>query len=119
MQTRFNEGLRRGNVNSYNAAIAISHLALLPKLLTPDKRYSNAVEGDGASVKRKILRGLNGIAMVPDKDMRLRIAMLRRSGFKMYELAAMEFADETGSMYIAQSDVDALEVRVRQSSLTI
>lgn len=115
MQTPFNEGLRRGNVNSYNAAYCdFTSLRYYQKLLTPDKRYSNAVEGDGTFGKKgKFYMDFNGIAMVPDKDMPLRIAMLPAEVLKMYELAAMEFADETGSMYIAQSDVDALEVRVR------
>ena len=45
--------------------------------------------------------------------MALKIAMLPAEVLKMYELAAMEFADETGSMYIAQTDQDALEVRIR------
>jgi len=31
----------------------------------------------------------------------------------MYVLSEMEFADETGSMYIAQTDVDQFEVRIR------
>ena len=115
MQTPFNEGLRRGNVNSCNAAYCdFTSLRYYQKLLTPDKRYSNAVEGDGTFGKKgKFYMDFNGIAMVPDKDMPLRIAMLPAEVLKMYELAAMEFADETGSMYIAQSDVDALEVRVR------
>jgi hypothetical protein len=41
------------------------------------------------------------------------ILYLPQEVMKMYELAAMEFADETGSMYIAQTDVDSLEVRIR------
>ncbi len=55
----------------------------------------------------------NGIAVVPDKDMPVRFAFLPAEALKMYELAAMEFADETGSMYIAQTDQDQLEVRIR------
>lgn len=115
MQTPFNEGLRRGNANMYNAAYCdFTSLRYYQKLLTPDKRYSNSVEGDGTfGSKGKFYLDFNGIAMVPDKDMPLRIAMLPAEVLKMYELCAMEFADETGSMYIAQSDVDQLEVRVR------
>jgi hypothetical protein len=39
--------------------------------------------------------------------------MLPAEVLKMYELCAMQFADETGSMYIAQSDADEFEVRIR------
>jgi hypothetical protein len=115
MQTPFNEGLRRGSIGSYNAAYCdFTTLRYYQKLLTPDKRYANAVEGDGTFGKKgKFYMDFNGIAMCPDKDMPLRIAMLPAEVLKMYELCSMAFADETGSMYIAQSDADALEVRIR------
>lgn len=115
MQTPFNEGLRRGNVGSYNAVWTdFTSLKYYQKLLTPDKRYVNSSEGDGTfGSKGKFYLDFNGIPVVPDKDMALKFAFLPAEVLKMYELAAMEFADETGSMYIAQSDVDALEVRIR------
>lgn len=115
MQTPFNEGLRRGNVGKYNAAWTdFTTLRYYQKLLTPDKRYANTKEGDGTfGNKGDFYLDFNGIPMVPDKDMPTKIALLPAEVLKMYELCAMEFADETGSMYIAQSDADALEVRVR------
>lgn len=115
MQTPFNEGLRRGNVNGYNAAWCdFTGIRYYQKLLTPDKRYANTSEGDGTfGSKGKFYLDFNGIPMVPDKDMSLKMMFLPAEVLKMYELAAMEFADETGSMYIAQTDVDALEVRIR------
>jgi hypothetical protein len=115
MQTPFNEGLRRGNVNGFNAVWTdFTSLRYYQKLLTPDKRYANTSEGDGTfGSKGKFYLDFNGIPVVPDKDMALKMAFLPAEVLKMYELAAMEFADETGSMYIAQSDVDALEVRIR------
>lgn len=115
MQTPFNEGLRRGNVNGYNAAWCdFTGIRYYQKLLTPDKRYANTSEGDGTfGSKGKFYLDFNGIPMVPDKDMSLKFMFLPAEVLKMYELAAMEFADETGSMYIAQTDVDALEVRIR------
>jgi len=115
MQTPFNEGLRRGNVNGYNAVWTdFTSLRYYQKLLTPDKRYANTAEGDGTfGSKGKFYLDFNGIPVVPDKDMSLKFAFLPAEVLKMYELAAMEFADETGSMYIAQTDVDALEVRIR------
>jgi len=115
MQTPFNEGLRRGNVGSYNAVYTdFTSLRYLQKLMTPDKRYSNTVEGDGTfGNKGKFYMDFNGIPVVPDKDAPLKFAFLPAEVLVMYELAAMEFADETGSMYIAQSDQDQLEVRIR------
>lgn len=115
MQTPFNEGLRRGSVNSYNAVFTdFTSLRYYQKLLTPDKRYSNTMEGDGTfGSKGKFYMDFNGIPVVPDKDMPARFVFLPAEVLKMYELAAMQFADETGSIYIAQSDQDALEVRVR------
>ncbi len=50
---------------------------------------------------------------VPDKDCPTRIFMLPPDVLKMYVLAELEFADETGSMYIAQTSSDSFEVRIR------
>lgn len=115
MQNPYNEGLRRGNVGSYNAVWTdFTSLRYYQKLLTPDKRYNNTSQGDGTfGSKGKFYMDFNGIPVVPDKDMSLKFAFLPAEVLKMYELCAMEFADETGSMYIAQSDADQLEVRVR------
>jgi len=115
LQTPYNEGLRRGNVGKYNAVWTdFTSLRYYQKLLTPDKRYVNTSKGDGTfGNKGEFYLDFNGIPVVPDKDMALKFAFLPAEVLKMYELAAMEFADETGSMYIAQTDVDALEVRVR------
>lgn len=115
MQNPFNEALRRGNVGKLNAIYTdFATLRMYQKLLTPDKRYANTSEGDGSfGNKGQFYLDFNGIPVVPDKDMPSTLLFLPAEVLKMYELAAMEFADETGSMYIAQSDVDALEVRIR------
>lgn len=115
MQNPYNEGLRRGNAQNYNAAWCdFTSLRYYQKLLTPDKRYVNATEGDGTFGKKgKFFMDFNGVAVVPDKDCPTRFFFLPAEVLKMYILAEMEFADETGSMYIAQSDVDSYEVRVR------
>lgn len=115
MQNPFNEGLRRGNAGHFNAAYTdFTSLRYYQKLLTPDKRYTNTSEGDGTfGDKGKFYMDFNGIPVVPDKDMPTRFAFLPAEVLVMYELAAMEFADETGSMYIAQTDQDQLEVRIR------
>lgn len=115
MQNPFNEGMRRGNAGNFNAAYTdFTSLRWYQKLLTPDKRYANTTEGDGTfGNKGKFYLDFNGIPVVPDKDMPSKFLFIPAEVLVMYELAAMEFADETGSMYIAQSDQDQLEVRVR------
>jgi hypothetical protein len=55
----------------------------------------------------------NGVPWVPDKDCPQTILGLDADDWKAYVLAEMEFADETGSMYIAQTSADQLEVRIR------
>lgn len=114
MQQAYNEGLRRGGAKYSAAYCDFNSLRYYQKLLTADKRYSNTVSGDGGfAAKDKFFLDFNGLPLVPDKDCPTRIFFLPMDAFKFYELASMEFADETGSMYIAQSSVDALEVRVR------
>jgi hypothetical protein len=117
MQKSYNDGLRRGGTANgrYSAGyVDFDSLRMYQKLLTADKRYINTVKGDGGfAQKDKFYLDFNGIPLVPDKDCPQRIFFLPMDVFKMYVLAEMEFADETGSMYIAQTSVDALEVRIR------
>lgn len=115
MQTPYNEGLRRGNMGKYSATWTdFTTLRYYQKLLTADKRYNNTIEADGTfGNKGQFYMDFNGTPVVPDKDNPIRIAMLPAEVLKMYVLAELEFADETGSMYIAQTDVDAFEVRLR------
>ena len=117
MQKAYNDGLRRGGTANgrYSAGyVDFDTLRMYQKLLTADKRYINTTKGDGGfAAKDKFYLDFNGIALVPDKDCPQRVFFLPMDVFKMYVLAEMEFADETGSMYIAQTSVDALEVRIR------
>jgi hypothetical protein len=84
------------------------------KLLTADKRYVNTVKGDGGfAAKDKNFLEFNGMPIVADKDCPTRMFFLNEKHIEKYVLAEMEFADETGSMYIAQTDNDQLEVRIR------
>lgn len=84
------------------------------KLLVPDKRHTNTVKGDGGfgDVGKSYLE-FNGKPVVADKDCPTRMFFLKGGNIVKYVLAEMEFADETGSMYIAAADNDQLEVRVR------
>lgn len=114
MQTPFNEGLRRGNVGSYSAIWTdFTSLRYYQKLLTPDKRYAS-MEADGTfGSKGKFYLDFNGIPLVPDQDMPLRMIFTPSEIWKMYVLKEMEFADEGGSQFIPQAEVDSFETRIR------
>lgn len=114
LQRAWNAGLRRGAAK-YSAIYSdFDSIRMYQKLLTPDKRYSNTQKGDGGfSEKDKTYLEFNGVAWVPDKDAPQRIFFLPEDLLTNYVLCEMEFADETGSMMIAQTSADAFEVRVR------
>lgn len=114
MQNAYNQGLRRGG-GEYSAIYCdFDSLRMYQKLLTADKRFNNTINGDGGFAKKdKFYLDFNGIPLVPDKDSPQRIFFLEEDSFKNYVLAEMEFADETGSMMIAQTGADEFEVRVR------
>lgn len=84
------------------------------KLLTADKRYVNVVKGDGGfSDENKTYLEWNGKPWVADKDCPQRVLFLPDKFIERYVLTEMQFADETGSMYIAAAENDQLEVRIR------
>lgn len=114
LQQAWNEGMRRGGAK-YSAIYSdFDSIRYYQKLLTADKRYANTIKGDGGFAnKDEFFLEFNSIPWVPDKDCPTRIFFLPADVFKMYVLSEMEFADETGSMYIAQTSADALEVRIR------
>lgn len=114
LQQGWNSGLQRGGAK-YNALYSdFDSQRYYQKLLTPDKRYVNVVKGDGgfASADQSYLEW-NGLPWVSDKDCPVRIFFLDRDAIKNYMLAEMEFADETGSMFIRQTSADSFEVMVR------
>lgn len=114
LQALYNAGLQRGGAK-YDAIYSdFDSLRYYQKLLTADKRYVNTIKGDGGFAnKDKFFMDFNSTAWVPDKDCPQRVFMLSSDVIKNYVLAEMEFADETGSMYIAQTSADSFEVRVR------
>lgn len=119
MQGAWNQGLRRGNVSKYGAIITdYTTQQYYQKLLTPDKRYVNVIEADGGfgpkgGVKETSFLEFNGVPLMIDKDFPTRLAFLPGEVLKNYILAELEFADETGSMMIAQTGSDQFEVRIR------
>lgn len=114
LQQAYNSGLQRGG-SKYNAIYSdFGSLRMYQKLLTADKRYVNTMKGDGGFAnKDQFYLEFNGIPWTPDKDCPPTILGLESDDWKAYVLAEMEFADETGSMYIAQTSADQLEVRIR------
>jgi hypothetical protein len=84
------------------------------KILVADKRFANTMKGDGGFAnKSETYLTFNGLPWVVDKDCPTRIFMLPKEHIEKYVLQEMEFADETGSMMIAQPEADVFEVRVR------
>lgn len=116
MQRLQNEAQRRGGKLSGGGAwlTDFDTQRMYQKLLTADKRYSNTMKGDGgfANGDESYLE-FNGLPIVPDKDFPPTLVFMPKKHNVKYVLSEMEFADETGSMYIAQTDKDQLEVRVR------
>jgi hypothetical protein len=84
------------------------------KLLTSDKRYVNTMKGDGGfTTKEQDYLEYSGASIVPDQACPRRLFGIDPNAWQWCVLEEMKFADESGSMYIAQTDVDAWEVRIR------
>jgi hypothetical protein len=114
LQQAEDEAQRRGGRDINALYSDYGSRRMYQKLLTADKRYVNTVKGDGGfSDESKTYLEWNGKPWVADKDCPQRIFMLPDKYIEKYVLSEMEFADETGSMYIAAAENDALEVRVR------
>lgn len=114
LQEAFDEALRRGGGDLSAIFADFPSVRMYQKLLTPDKRFTNTMQGDGgfSSSKKKYLT-FNEVPMIPDKDCAPRFIGVDKNAFVNYVLAEMEFADETGTMYIAQPEKDQLEARIR------
>lgn len=114
MQQAQDEAERRGGGGVNAIYTDYASRRMYQKLLTADKRYVNTMKGDGgfSDMDENYLE-FNGIPVVADKDAPRRMFFLKNKNIVKYVLAEMEFADETGSMYIAQTDNDELEVRIR------
>lgn len=114
LQQGYSQAMRRGSGKLATLYSDFVSQRYYVKLLTPDKRYANTVKGDGGwALKNQEYLEFNGIPWVPDQSCPTRIFMLPESVVVKYVLSEMEFADETGSMYIAQTSADQLETRVR------
>lgn len=114
IQNATNRMMRRGGGKPSAYYMDFDTQRFYQKLLTADKRYVNTVQGDGGFAKKgQSYLEFNGIPMVPDKDCPRRLFVLDQETWKNYVLCELEFADETGSMYIAQTSADTFETRIR------
>lgn len=114
LQEAENAAIRRGGLKLAAIYSDFDSQRFYQKLLTPDKRYVNTKMGDGGfAEKGKSYLEWNGVPWVPDQSCPTRIFMLGDKNLVKYVQKEMEFADETGSMYIAQAETDLLEVRLR------
>lgn len=114
IQNLTNRAMRRGGAKPSAYYMDYDTQRMYQKLLTADKRFVNTLEGDGGFARKgQSYLEFNGIPLVPDKDCPQRFFVLDNSTWKNYVLCEMEFADETGSMYIAQTSADQFEVRIR------
>lgn len=114
LQATFDSALLRGDGKLSALYSDFPTRRMYQKLLTADKRYVNTIKGDGGfSSKDQNYLEFNGIPWVADQSCPQRLFYLPPEVIIMYILAEMEFADETGSMYIAQTSSDEFEVRIR------
>lgn len=114
LQQAQDEAERRGGSRLKAVYSDFPSRRMYQKLLTADKRYVNTVQGDGGfASKGDYYLEWNGMPWVADKDCPTRIFMLDDKYIVKYVQKELEFASETGTMYIAQPESDELEVRLR------
>lgn len=114
MQRAYNEALRRGNGSIQAVYCDFDSMRYYSKLLIADKRYVNTQTGDGSfGNKKEFNMDFMGVPLISDKDAPTRLMFLAPDVLKNYVLKEMAFADEQGTMYIAQTSQDAYEVRIR------
>jgi|SRR6478736_2401352 len=114
IQTAYQTGHLRGG-EKYGAIYSdFDSQTYYTKLLQADKRYVNTNKGDaGFGTAQEMTLEYNGTPWMADKDCPKRIFFLAEGMIEKAVLAEMDFADETGSMMIAQTGSDSFEVRVR------
>lgn len=114
LEAAYNAALQRGGSGLDVVYSDYASARMYKKLLVPDKRYVNTMEGDGGFAKKGVdYIAFNDLPWVSDQSCPTRIFMLPKKHIKKYVLCEMEFADETGAMLIAQTGADQFELRCR------
>lgn len=116
MQRTLNEVRRKGGSKLKAIFCDFDSERYYNKLLVADKRFVEKSKGDGTfTYADQSYLEFGGIAVVPDKDSPgNEMVFMSNEGWKKYVLGSeLEWADETGSLMIAQAGVDAWEVRLR------
>lgn len=115
MQQTLNEPRRRGGGAIKVIYCDFDSERFLTRAYVADKRYIGAkVKGDGSFTdKEQSYLEFGGSPVIPDQSCPQRFFMLDPKTWKKYVLSELEWADETGAYFIAQSGVDAFEVRLR------
>jgi hypothetical protein len=114
IQQAYNAGKQRGGAKYDAMYCDYNTERFYNKLLVADRRYAVKMTGDGTfSNKENSYLEIAGRPLVADKDCPQNLFMLDSSQWKKYVLSELEWADETGAYYIAQTSVDAVEARLR------
>lgn len=117
IQQTINEPRRRAGKATTAAWCDFDSERFYTKLLVSDKRYiGEKAKGDGTFFnKEESYLSIAGVPLKPDKDcVGNTIFFGNPTGFKKYVLGQeMQWADETGSVMIAQNGVDSFELRLR------
>lgn len=114
MKQPWNDGRRRGGAKYDYIKTDFDTERFYEKLLTPDKRYIGKIKGDGTFAnKDQNYLEYGGLPIVPDQHSPREVTYIDSSTWKKYVLSELEWADETGTHFIAQTGVDAFEVRLR------
>lgn len=117
IQQTINEPRRRAGKAVTAAWCDFDSERFYTKLLVADKRYiGEKVKGDGTFLdKEESFLEIAGVPLKPDKDCMGNMMFFGNPmGFKKYVLGTeLQWADETGSVMIAQNGVDSFELRLR------
>lgn len=109
-----NQGRQRGGAKYDYIVCDYDTERFYEKLLIMDKRYMGKVKGDGTfSDKEENYLEYSGRPVVVAKNASRGFNMIDSSTWKKYVLSELEWADETGTYFISQTDVDAWEIRLR------
>lgn len=115
MQQVYNNSRRRGGSKVSVVYSDFDSERYYNRLLVADRRYiGEKVNGDGTfTSKDEVYLSFSGAPILADQACPTRFFFITESNLKKYVLSELEWADETGSYFIAQTGADAFEARLR------